>query len=451
MPVRLAIDSILAIAGYTAVLQDSILSITSISADHKVSSLAQGRVVQVFRLDYTSATDVNLIIKGLLTPAGQSFVSLARDNDNRKTQEVLVVEDVPSNMERLARTVQQLDVAPRQVLIEAHILSVTLSDDTQCGINLQALVNNPAVTLRTDGFSNAAAFATPGTSQAFFFNLAWNNVNALITALQTTANAKTLASPKVFAVNGQKARIQIGSQLGYKTTTTTQTSTMESVSFLNTGIILTVTPQITPDNQVLMTVKPEVSTGQIDQATSLPDSTTTQVETSVLLRDGYGIVIGGLIQETDTEGQSKVPFFGDLWLVGWLFQHRETNRSRNEVIISLVPHIVPYQPACAARDSQEFCHSATPLLQGPLERVPRPWEPGLPNAGQRRPLFFGRNADYDAAVPVNPQGGPCVQKMEPVRREGSPVSVETIAAPPSRPAPAEGTALPPAPQPAVSP
>ena len=358
-------------------------------------------MVQVFRLDYTSATDISLIIKGLLTPVGQTFVSQVKDADNRKTQEVLVVEDVPSNMERLARTVRQLDVAPRQVLIEAHVLSITLSDDTQCGINLQALLNSPSVALRTDGFADAAGYAAPGTSQAFFFNLASSNVNALISALQTTANAKTLASPKVFAVNGQKARIQIGSQLGYKTTTTTQTSTMENVSFLSTGIILTVTPQITPDNQVLMTVKPEVSTGQINPATSLPDSTTTQVETSVMLHDGYGIVMGGLIQETDTDNQSKLPFLGDLWLVGRLFQHHEKNRVRNEVIISLIPHIVPYSPDCVARESEEFCRSATPLLQGPLQQYPRPWEASLPDAGQRPAIFGGRSAANGVPAPVN--------------------------------------------------
>ncbi len=101
---------------------------------------------------------------------------------------------------------------------------------------------------------------------------------------------------------------------------------MESVNFLNVGIILNVTPQITPDNKVLMKVKPEVSTGQINPDTKLPDSKTTQVETSVLLPDGHGIVIGGLIQEEDIENQAKIPFLGDIWIIGWLFQHRETRR-----------------------------------------------------------------------------------------------------------------------------
>jgi type II secretory pathway component GspD/PulD (secretin) len=429
VPFRSAIESILAIAGYTAVQQNNILLITSIAAEHKVSSLAQGRVVQVFRLDYVSATDVNVIIKGLLSPVGQSFMSQVKEGDNRKTQEVLVVEDVPSNLERLARMIQQLDVAPRQVLIEAHILSVTLSDDTKCGVNLGYLAGvNPAIAIRSDGLADAASFAVPNSTQAFFFNLASSDLNNLVSALQTTANVKTLASPKVFAVNGQQAKIQIGNQYGYKTTTTTQTSTMESVNFLDTGVILTVTPQITPDNQVLMKVKPEVSTGEINPTTSLPDSTTTQVETSVLLPDGRGIVIGGLIQETDSDNQSKVPFLGDLWLVGRLFQYRETNRVRNEVIISLIPHIVPRQVDCRSRAGQEFCRSATPLLQGPLQKYPRPWEPSLPDAGDPPPIF----------CQPNPQCAHFIRAEQPARGDGPPPAYLETIPPPSGQASTEG-------------
>jgi type II secretory pathway component GspD/PulD (secretin) len=445
VPIQAALENILMVAGYTAVQQNNILLITTAAADHKTSSQAQGRVVQVFRLEYTSATDVSAIVKGLLSPAGQSFASVAKDNDNRKTQEVLVVEDMPWNMERIARTIQQLDVAPRQVLIEAHILSVTLSNDTKFGVNLEALLQgNAAVTLRTDGFSDAAGFATPGTSQAFFFNLASQDLNALISALTTTANTKTLASPKVFAVNGQQAKIQIGGQLGFKETTTTQTSTLQSVNFLNVGVILNVTPLITPDNKVLMKVKPEVSTGQIDPVSGLPNTQTTQVETSVLLPDGRGIVIGGLIQESDTDNQAKVPFLGDLWLIGWLFQHRETNRSRNEVIISLIPHIVPYQPACAERECQQFCHSATPLLQGALERYPRPFEPSLPDAGHCPQLFH-----HSSCSEPPPSTGPVDVPW--LMESCAPTHSEAIPLPPGHPSPTEGPPPPPAPMPSESP
>ena len=183
VPFADALDNILAIAGYTAVRKNNILLVSSVVTERKVSMQSQGRIVEVFRLNYTTATDVDVVIKGLLSPSGQSFATKGADADNRKTQEMLVVEDVPWNMERIASTIQQMDVAPRQVLIEAHIMSVTLSDDTKCGINLEAMLHgNPALTLRTDGFANAAAFATPGTDQAVFFNLASNDLNLLLEA-----------------------------------------------------------------------------------------------------------------------------------------------------------------------------------------------------------------------------------------------------------------------------
>ncbi len=439
VPFADALDNILAIAGYTAVRKNNILLVSSVATERKVSMQSQGRIVEVFRLNYTTATDVDLVVKGLLSPSGQSFATKGAESDYRKTQELLVVEDVPWNMQRIAGTIQQMDLPPRQVLIEAHILAVTLSDDTKCGINLEALLHgNPALTLRTDGFANAAAFATPGTDQAVFFNLASNDLNLLLEALTTTANAKTLASPKVFAVNGQQAKLQIGGQIGYKLVTTTQTSTMESVNFLNTGIILTVTPIIAPNNVVMMKVKPEVSTGQIDPTTSLPDSQTTQVETSVMLPDGHGIVIGGLIQETDTDNVAKVPWLGDLWLIGKLFRHRETVRSRNEVIISLIPHIVPYQAECQGREAMEFDRSATPLLQGCLERVPRPFEASFPDPEQL-PAFFSRGrATDEGTLPVPPGNIPVFEAVPPGPRADTPPYAATVVAPPPGPEPPPG-------------
>ncbi|MCH7687512.1 MAG: type II and III secretion system protein, partial [Planctomycetes bacterium] len=199
--------------------------------------------------------------------------------------------------------------------------------------------------MRTQGFTNAAA------SPSFFLGIDGTDLDALIEALTTTMDAKTLASPKILVLNGQEARIQIGAQLGYLVTTTTQTSTLQQVQFLDVGVVLRVTPQITDDNQVLMTVYPEVSSGQINEITGLPEEETTEVQTTVMLADGQGMIIGGLIQETDIENQSKIPLLGDLWLVGRLFQRKSVTRQRSEIIIALIPRIVPYRSAYQHREN----------------------------------------------------------------------------------------------------
>jgi hypothetical protein len=152
------------------------------------------------------------------------------------------------------------------------------------------------------------------------------------------------------------------------------------VSFLDVGVILKVTPRITCDGQVLMQVHPEVSTGEINPTTQNPDSHTTMVESSVMLPDGRGMVIGGLIQESDTDSQQKVPVLGDLWLIGRLFQRHSVQKERREIVIVLLPRIVPAPLACDDRHAMEVLHAQTPLFQGPLDRVDRGWDPKLPDA-----------------------------------------------------------------------
>jgi len=382
VPLEHALTHIVSVAGYTWVQDGDVILITSAAAGRNLAPYAQGRRVRVFPLDYVSATDTDLVIKGLLSPAGQSFVTQATDADNRKTQELIVVEDMPEHVARVEQFLRQVDVPPRQVLIEVHVMSIELQDDLEHGLNLEYLdaLGLPEVTVRTQGFASVAEF-TKGTSPAFYFNLSSGSLNTLLRALETTSDAKTLATPKVLALSGQQARIQIGGSFGYVVTTTTQTSTMESVEFMDTGVVLTVTPRVTNDGNVVMHVKPEVSEGEINGVTALPEEETTEIETDLMLPDGYGTVIGGLIQEADSESQSKIPLIGDLWLIGRLFQAREVKRNRTEIIIALVPHVVPYQPTRHQLECEQFQRASTPLVYGPLLQNPRPFEPQLPNAG----------------------------------------------------------------------
>ncbi len=424
VPFADALGSILSVAGYTYVEQRGVLLVTSIAADRTVGPEAQGREVRVFRLNYVSASDVDAVIQGLLSPSGQSFVTQTSEADMRKTHELIVVEDLPWYLHRIEQTIWQLDRPPRQVLIEAHVLSVELEDECEHGIDFAYLdFDRPVITLETTGF------ADPTASPAFMLDLDETSFKALLDALKTTTDAKTLASPKVYALNGQQARIQIGEQLGYRVTTTTQTSTLESVDFLEVGVILTVTPCITPDNKVIMQVRPQVSNGQVNEL-GLPEEETTEVDTSVLLEDGHGIVIGGLIQEEDVETQQKVPFVGDMWLIGRLFQRRTVRRKRTEIIIAMIPRVLPYQPECYEREFRQLQRATTPLVYGPLCKYPRPYEPRFPDAGQRPGVFYP--AERPCTAP------PAVTPMSPAAQ---PVPYSDVpAAPPWEPAEASAAA-----------
>ncbi|MFN0195860.1 MAG: type II secretion system protein GspD [Planctomycetaceae bacterium] len=269
-----------------------------------------------------------------------------------------------------------MDQPPRQVLVEARVLQVTLKDDNRHGVNFESIlrVANSTVSLKTKGFANPAA------SPAFFLGVGGTDLDLLIEALQTTTDAKTLASSRILAINGQEAKIQIGAQLGYLVTTTTQTSTMQEVNFLDLGVVLNFTPQISADDRILLTVKPEVSSGRINPETGLPEEDTTEVQTTIMLNDGQGMIIGGLIKESDTDSQTKIPIIGDLWMVGKLFQRQTVTRERNEIIIALVPRIVPYDPEYSELEDSRLMQATTQLMDEKLRPVERPWEGKLPDA-----------------------------------------------------------------------
>ena len=369
-----ALDAILVIAGYTWSEKNGIIYVTSLTRAGVVPADIQGRETKVFTLSFVSAVDVDQAVKGMLSPVGKSFMTQSSSQDNRRTEEIIVVEDLSSYLWSIGQYISQVDQPPQQVMIQAHILEVELDDNLRHGINFEQIfrTGGHALSMQQSGFANSNA------AQALFFNVTGDDINALVEILQTTTDAKTLASPRVLCLNGQESKIQIGEKLGYRVLTNTQTSTLEDVQFLDVGVVLRVTPRITHDGFVLMRVKPEVSNGQVNPETGLPDEETTEVETDVLLRDGHGMVIGGLIKESVSNTQSKIPILGELRHVGALFQRREVKESRSEIIIVLVPHIVPYDSDYSQRDEEEVQRASTPMLYGSLQRVARP-EPQLPD------------------------------------------------------------------------
>jgi type II secretory pathway component GspD/PulD (secretin) len=262
-------------------------------------------------------------------------------------------------------------------MVEVRVLQVRLSDDKRHGVNLEGLVNSasPKVDFKTQAFATTTG---PGA----IFSVDGGRFDQVIDLLNSTNDAKTLAAPKITMINGRESRIQIGQRLAYTTSTTTQTVTVQGVQFLDVGVLLTVTPHITDDGNVILQVHPKVSSGQINPNNDLPEEETTELRTSIMVPDGNGVMLGGLIQEIDIERQSKLPVLGDIWVVGRLFQRRSTQRERAEVIIALKPQIIP--GLCSPDDSMELDRAYAPLLTPGLKPAARP-EPHLHDA-MKRPL-----------------------------------------------------------------
>lgn len=341
VPLWDALDAILKVNGLVWSRQGEIIFVTQPGGGQGNSGQSPGLTLQVFDLNFTSALEVLEVVNGLCSPAGKSFLHKIDSTSTRQTRERIVVEDYPERLEAIASYIASVDNPPMQVMIEAHILQVTLSNEQRHGVNLDGLLrlSGSHVGLRTQGFANGDS--NPG----FVLGLEATDLDGMIEALCSSSNVRTLAAPKILVINGQDARIQIGSRFGYFVTTTTQTSSLQSVDFLDIGVVLEVRPTITRDGQVLLYVSPKVSGGRINPDSGLPEEDTTEASTTVLLPDGKGMVIGGLIKESDVASKSWVPWLGKVPVLGHLFRRSNNSSLRTEVILTLTPRIVAYQPA----------------------------------------------------------------------------------------------------------
>lgn len=333
---------------------------------------------RVFRLKYLTAADAKTLIAPLLSESGRIATtpaagkglessgdkSGAGDGGNAlSTEDTLVVTDDSTAIERIAAALAELDVRPRQVLIEATILRATLNEDTALGIDFttlggvdfaevgssspaaQAIVTGatPAGELENTTFTVRTDVRGAVPSGGLTFGIIKNNVGVFLRALEQVADTSVIANPKVLALNKQRGEVIVGRRDGYFTTTVTETAAIQTVEFLETGTQLVFRPYILDEEHIRMEIHPKDSTGGLSAA-NLPFEQTTEVTTNVLLRDGHTILIGGLFREVTTSTRGQVPGLGNIPIAGALFRTTNDNTVREEVIILLTVRVVKGEP-----------------------------------------------------------------------------------------------------------
>lgn len=319
---------------------------------------------KVFQLSYAKGNDIRQQLDTIRATEGRRGTTVVDDKTNS-----VIVTDSPEGLEQAARLISQLDRRPRQVLIEAKLVEVELTKAQELGIRWSAAyagagqvgnqagtnyigmantgdtVNNLAGTTIGNfpfaaGAAHGAGVSAPISGAPVgaigFGRLSQRyNLDAQIQAAASKGRAKILSDPKVATLNNQRAVIQITTQLPYVTSTLTSTGvSQQSVSFLTTGITLTVTPTINADGHITLAVKPEVSRpGVREPITGARGANTRSTDTTVLVKDGETIVIGGLISDTVNDSTSKVPLLGDIPILGWLFKSKSSDRNRQELLV----------------------------------------------------------------------------------------------------------------------
>ena len=268
-------------------------------------------------------------------------------------RQMIVVEDTAEGMQRIVALLREIDVQPRQIMIEAKILEITLDDNENFGIDWSRVFSADGV--NTIG---TAGLAQRGTATGLIFNYVNRNVSAYLTALSNKGRVRTLATPKLLALENQEARTNIGDKLGYRLTTTINNVTSETIEFLETGVILRVTPSVDSDGKIVMRVRPEVSSGSI--ASGIPSKKTTEVSTQMVAEDGQAILIAGLIKTSESRRRIGVPLLGDVPGLGKLFASNETTGTSTETIVMITAHIVQdARPAPLEQPSIDKVQQAT--------------------------------------------------------------------------------------------
>lgn len=275
---------------------------------------------------------------------------------------LVTVRAMPDELREVRKFLQTSeDVVQRQVVLEARIIELTLSDQYQQGINwTQILSHSGSTDFRFSSSAsvqdNSLTAAIGGISNISFIN---QDFSGVVSLLSTQGNVQVLSSPRVTALNNQKAVIKVGNDEYFVTDISNQSTTNASTTSTSpdieltpffSGIALDVTPQIDGKGQVLLHVHPSVVETQEQEKTitineeqlvlPLAQSNIRESDTVIHARSGEIVVIGGLMQTTSTEEHAKTPLLGSVPLVGELFKNRREIEQKRELIILLKPTVV---------------------------------------------------------------------------------------------------------------
>lgn len=306
-----------------------------------IKQLDQPPETETFSLKYATAKDLEAKVSKVITPGAGGVVADERTNK-------IAVKDIPGRIERIKRMVRAFDAESPQVLIEAEIIELSLSEKFQRGIDWERIFKG----VDNLDFKGSFSLGLTGNRQEISVGtLASDNYNLVLQTLETYGRTHILSQPHIAVVNNQEAKILVGAREAYITqtlsTAQTSTTTAESIEYVDVGVKLKVTPTISRDGFVTMKIKPEVSSVREYITTKLgsriPIVDTSEAETTVKVKDGAMILIAGLTKTKELTEDKGVPFLAKVPVLGMLFS-RSINGpdepTHKEFIVFITPHII---------------------------------------------------------------------------------------------------------------
>jgi len=287
---------------------------------------------KVFNLNFANAEDIEKTISKLVSRDGRVGI------DDRLNS--IVVTDTKTNLEQIRQVISKLDTKAPQVMVEVLIVNVKLTDELKMGVDWTKLGDSKNyftqglnITGSANPYGKVTFSSTPGN---------WS-IQGLIDFVETNKDVRILANPKVLVLNNHTATIDSVEEIPYKELSETSAGgSIGTVSFKEAGIKLQVTPQITNDGYIIMHVKPEqsVQTGTFTiENSETPVVETRKTDTTLRVKDGQTIIIGGLRKSEPSVVESKIPILGDIPFIGALFRKVDTDQIESELGVFITPHI----------------------------------------------------------------------------------------------------------------
>lgn len=328
VPWEQALDVILKTYNYTYKREDKLIRVMSLArALEEESKLPlETRIVP---LNFAKVDDLKGSLGKILSKRGTIEV------DNRTNS--LIITDVPETVQKVEIAAMELDTKTPQVLIEAMMVDVKITNNEEWGTIISQLTNP-----KSHNNSNMLTTSMAGsqTNNLSFTAMSDNfNIAAIIDIWVTQNKAVILASPKVLTLDNQEATIEIIEKIPYIETVDTGGGATQNIKFEEAGVKLSVTPHITSGRFISMNVKPSqaFSSGTFQDRLIIDER---KAETNLLVRDGQTIVIGGLRQTSETFTYEKVPVLGDIPYLGMLFKKKVKKKVETELVLFVTPHII---------------------------------------------------------------------------------------------------------------
>lgn len=308
----------------------------------------------------------------------QTGISIVADEQNN----AVIVSATPSEMRRVKQILKQIDYMPNQVMLEATIAEVTLNDDMKLGVRWFFEHGGSEFRL-TDSAAGLISPVFPGFS--YFLNLA--NIKVALNALASITNVNVVSNPSMTVLDNKKAVLQIGDEVPVATQSAVSVISpdapiVNSITFRNTGVILSITPRVADNGRVLLDIEQEVS-DVVPTTTSGIDSPTIQqrrVKTTVTCNNGETIVLAGMMQDRARRDRGQVPVLGDIPILGNAFKNKQDTIERTELLIAITPQVIKDdaqvgQIAAEFRDRLNFNtrpqREALPEVRENLDRLAR--------------------------------------------------------------------------------